>query len=138
VRLLAVPISDPTTNQPIRAPPTGSKTCASSATGPQQHPLAAGRRALCPGPGDELRRLAADLGSAEDERVGSDVLHNLDLGCDSIGRELEGFRPDAEHELVPAAGGRRGTHAGRERHVDAPERHRAVRAELDGEEVHRR
>src|SRR5438132_1158470 len=56
---------------------------------PERDPLALLRHALRVDPGDEPCRLARDLGRAEHERVGADLLGHLDLGRDAVGRELE-------------------------------------------------
>ena len=66
---------------------------------------------------DELRLLAADLGDAEDVRVGAELLDDLDLGGDPVRRELERLGPQADDDRAV-----RRRQAGRQRHVDAAER----------------
>src|SRR5438105_3009870 len=81
---------------------------------------------------DELRRLAVDLGGAEDEGVRAELLHDLDPRGEALGGELERLGPQPQHEATAAVRG-----APRQRDVDAAEPDGPVRAQRHGAEVHR-
>ena len=80
----------------------------------------------------ELRRLAAHLRNAEDERVRADLLDDLDMGRQPVGRELQRLRAQAEDDRRPAVLPRRDMNLG------PAERDGAVHAKRDGAQVHRR
>ena len=75
--------------------------------GAEPHPLALLRRAAYVGAGHEARLLTIDVGTAEDVRVGSDVLDYLDPGRNAVALpgDVDVFRPKSLRPSRSAAGG---------------------------------
>src|SRR5213078_155744 len=100
---------------------------------PQVDALASLWRMPALGAGDELDRLAADLGDAEDVGVRADLLDELDLGGDAGRSELEGLGAETEDEA------RAPVRRGLARHGNGfPAEGEAAAFGLDGDEVHGR
>ena len=119
---------------------TGARRCPGRSSAPRPDSGAATTRS----PRDGARRastratsfvrVAADLGDAEDERVGAELLDDLDLGRRRpSGRELERLRAQAEHDRRRARSPPR-----RQRHRDGRRATTAPFATGHRAEVHRR
>ena len=133
--------TDPSPAPARRATPGGSRRGARR-DALRRGPAAARRARLAREPasrcaGDELRLLAADRRGAEDERVGADLLDDLHLGRDPVRARARATPAGRRRRGRPAAGRSRERTASGSARVDAAERHGAVRAERDREEVHR-